>query len=118
MSKEEWVEWDTIHWKPIIHYVPTVNLLANNWLLFVFIEEIDATRILGNLWTIQKGSSVLNHWHTDFNLLTERVTIQNLWVLLPTLPFPLWNKYILMGLANSIGRFVSLEKEFHLLFDK
>ena len=61
LSKEEWVEWATIHWKPIIHYVPTVSLLANNWLVFVFIEEIDATRILGSLWTIQKGSLVLNH---------------------------------------------------------
>ena len=29
-----------------------------------------------------------------------------------------WNKDILIGLANSIGHFVTLEKDFHLLFDK
>ena len=52
MSKEEWVQWETTHWKPIIHYVPSISLLGNNWLVFVFIEEIDVTCILGNLWTI------------------------------------------------------------------
>ena len=40
-----------------------------------------------------------------------------MWVLLPALPFPLWNKDILTGLVNSIGCFVSLEKDY-LLFDK
>ena len=39
MSKEEWIDWATVHWKPIIHYIPTINLLANKWLVFVFIEE-------------------------------------------------------------------------------
>ena len=38
MSKEEWVLWATAHWKPIINYVPTIILLANNGLVFVFIE--------------------------------------------------------------------------------
>ena len=46
------------------------------------------------------------------------MTIRHLWVLLPALPFPLWNKDILTDLANMIGCFVALEKYFHLIFDK
>ena len=37
---------------------------------------------------------------------------------MPALPFPLWSKDFLIGVANSIGRFVALEKYFHLIFDK
>ena len=33
-------------------------------------------------------------------------------------PYPLWNKDILVALANLIGHFVALEKDFHLIFDK
>ena len=28
MSKEGWVDWATSHWKPLIHYVPSISLLA------------------------------------------------------------------------------------------
>ena len=34
------------------------------------------------------------------------------------LPFPLWNNDILNGTANTLGRFVSLEKDYHLIFNK
>ena len=118
LSKEEWVDSATIHWKPIIHYVPTISLLANRWLVFVFIKENDAIRILDSLWNIQKGSLVLSHWHTSFDPIKERVIKHHIWVLLPSLPFPLQNKEFLIGLAKSLGRFVALEKDFHLIFDK
>ena len=98
--------------------MPSIILLANKWLVFVFIEESDASQILGNLWTILNGSLVLTRWHSSFDPLTERVTIRHLWVLFPALPFPLWNKDILADLANMIGRFVALEKDFLLIFDK
>ena len=64
------------------------------------------------------GSLVLNRWHSGFDPLTERATIRHLWVLFPALPYPLWNKDILVALANLIGHFVALEKEFHLIYDK
>ena len=64
------------------------------------------------------GSLVLNRWHSGFDPLTERVTIRHLWVLFPDLPYPLWSKDILIALANLIGRFVALEKDFHLIYDK
>ena len=35
-----------------------------------------------------------------------------------SLSFPLWNKDFLIGIVNSLGRFVALEKYFHLIFDK
>ena len=64
------------------------------------------------------GSLVLNRWHLGFDPLTKRVTIRHLWVLFLALLYPLWNKDILIELANLIGRFVSLEKEFHLIYYK
>ena len=64
MSKDGWVDWETIHWKPIIHYVPSINLLANNWLVFVFLEESDASLILENLWPVLEGSVILKKWHS------------------------------------------------------
>ena len=75
MSKEGWVNWDTSYWKPLIHYVPTISLLANSWLVFVFIEAFDSSPILQNLWLVMDGSLVLNRWHSIFDPLTERVTI-------------------------------------------
>ena len=98
--------------------MPSISLLANRWLVFVFIEASDASLILQNLWPVMDGSLVLNRWHLGFDPLTERVTIRHLWVLFPALPYPLWNKDILVALANMIGRFVALEKDFHLIFEK
>ena len=46
------------------------------------------------------------------------MTKHQLWVLLTHIPFPLWNKHILEGIANSIGRFVAMDEDFHISFDK
>ena len=78
MNKEEWVAWATTHWKPILNYVPTISLLANKLLVFVFIEDVDASRILNSLCTIENGSLVLSHWHSKFDPLKERVVKRNL----------------------------------------
>ena len=64
------------------------------------------------------GSLVLGHWHSHFDPLRERVTKRHLWVLLPSLPFPLWNLNILEGIANTISHFVAVDDDFHLSFDK
>ena len=98
--------------------MPTISLLVNCWLVFVFLDDSDASCILDSLWTIGDGSLVLSRWHTNFDLVKERVTKQHLWVIMHALPFPLWSKDILIGIANSIGRFVALEKDFHSSFDK
>ena len=118
MSKEGWVDWETLHWKPLIHYVPSISLLANKWLVFVFLEESDALLILDKLWLVLDGFVVLKKWQSGFDPLTERVTVRHLWVLLPALPFPLWNKDVLINLTNLLGRFVALERDFHLIYDK
>ena len=39
-------------------------------------------------------------------------------MLLPHLLFPLWNKHILEGIANTIGRYVAVDEDFHLAYDK
>ena len=46
------------------------------------------------------------------------MTKRHLWVLLPSLPFPLWSKSILEGIANTVDRFVAVDEDFHLTFDK
>ena len=78
MSKEGCIDWVTLHWKPLIHYVPSISLPANRWLVFVFIEESDASLILDKLWPVLDGSLVLKKWHLGFDPLTERVTIKHL----------------------------------------
>ena len=42
----------------------------------------------------------------------------HLWVLLPSLPFPLWNHSLLEGISNTIGWFITVEEDFMLTFDK
>ena len=37
---------------------------------------------------------------------------------MPHLPFPLWNVNILEGIANTIGRYVAVDDDFHLTYDK
>ena len=61
------------HWKPILTYVSTISLLANGWLVFVFLEDKEASKMLNSLWKIDKGSLVLSRWRVDFDPLRERV---------------------------------------------
>ena len=77
-----------------------------------------ATLILDKIWHIGSGSLVLGRWHSHFDPLRERVSKRHIWVLLPHLPFPLWNLHILEGIANTIGKFVAVDEDFHLSFDK
>ena len=46
------------------------------------------------------------------------MTKHHLWVFLPSLPFPLWSKNILEGIANTIGRFAAVEDDYHLTYNK
>ena len=103
MNKSAWVEWDTANWKPLIDYVPTISLLSRGWIVFVFLEEAHCTRILEGIWCMGAISLVLDRWHTWFDPLRERISKRHLWVMLPHLPFPLWKKNVLEGIANSIG---------------
>ena len=48
----------------------------------------------------------------------ERVKKLHMWVLLPALSFPLWNRGFLEGIANSIGSFVVVEDDFQHTFEK
>ena len=108
----------TVHWKPIVTYLSTISLLAKGWLVFVFLEDAHASLILDSLWRIGKVSLVLNRWHPSFDPLWECITKRHLWVLLPALPFSLWSRDFLEGLANTIDSFVGVEDDFQLLFDK
>ena len=41
---------------------------------------------------------------------------RHLWLLLLGLLFPLWNKEFLIGISNSMGRFVAMEDDFQHYF--
>ena len=111
MGEKDWIDWETTHWKPLLTYVPTISLLAQGWLVLVFLEAEPATLVLDSLWKIGKGSLVLNQWHVAFDPLRERVFKRHMWVILSALPFPLWSKGLLEGIANTIGIFVVLEDD-------
>ena len=109
MNKLEWIEWATANWKPLIDYVPTISLFSKGWIVFVFLEEAHCMNILEGIWWMGTGSLVLDRWHPHFDPLKERVVKRHLWVLLPHLPFPLWNKEFLISISKSLGRFVALQ---------
>ena len=92
LNKASWVDWANDYWKPLFNYIPTISLLSNGWIVFVFLEPEHCTRALEGIWRIGKGSLVLGRWHSNFDPLRERVTKRHLWVLLPHLPFPLWSR--------------------------
>ena len=118
MDKKDWFAWATEHWKPFLSYVPAISLLVRGWIVFVFLEDAHATEVLNRLWRVGKGSLVLDRWHVNFDPAHERVRKRHLWALLPGLPFPLWNRSLLEGVGNTLGRFVALDDDFMNSFDK
>ena len=118
MNKASWVNWASDNWKPLFDYIPTISLLSNGWIGFVFLDPEHCTRALEGVCRIGKGSLVLEQWHSNFDPLRERISKRHLWVLLLHLPFPLWSRQILEGIGNTIGRFISVEDDFHLVYDK
>ena len=78
MSKDGWVDWATLHWKPIIHYVPAISILVRGWIVFVFHEDEHASSILNRPWRVGKGSLVLDRWHVNFDLAHERIKKRHL----------------------------------------
>ena len=99
-------------------YIPTISVLSNRWIVFVSLDMAHASLILDKMWRIAYGSFVLGRWHPHFDPLKERVMKCHLWVLMPHLPFPLWNVNILEGIANTIGCYVVVDNDFHLTYDK
>ena len=118
MDKQAWVSWATDNWKPLFNYVPTISLLSRGWIVIVFLDPEHCTRVLDCMWRVGNGSLVLGRWHSKFDPLKEPIRKRHLWVLLPQLPFPLWSKPILEGIGNTIGRFVSVDDDFMLVYDK
>ena len=92
--------------------------MAWGWIVFVFLEDSHATTVLNSLWHIGVGYLVLDRWHVNFDPLRERVKKRHLWVLLLGLPFPLWNRSLLEGIGNTIGRFMAVEDDFMNSYDK
>ena len=59
MDKASWVNWVSENWKSLFDYIPTIKLLSNGWIVFVFLDAEHCTRALEGIWRIKKGSLVL-----------------------------------------------------------
>ena len=118
MGKNDWQLWASENWKPLFSYTPSISLLARGWIVIVFLEEAHALIVLNSFWRIREGSLVLDRWHIHFDPHRERVKKRHLWVILPGLPFPLWNRDVMEGIGDTIGRFVAVEDDFLHTFDK
>ena len=84
----------------------------------MFLEEAHALSVLNSLWRIREGYLVLDLWHVHFDPLREHIKKRHMWVLLPSLPFPLWSRTVLEGVGNSLGCFVAIEEDFMHAYDK
>ena len=54
----------------------------------------------------------------NFDPTRERVKKRHLWNLLLGLPFSLWNRSLLEGVGNTIGRFVAVEEDYMNAYNK
>jgi hypothetical protein len=62
--------------------------------------------------------SVFTKMDVGFNPRKETAYIQPIWICLPRLPVELWNKDVLNTLGDGIGKFLSMEANFHSKVDK
>ena len=46
MNKAAWVNWASENWKPLFYYIPTISLLSNGWIVFVFLDAEHCTWVL------------------------------------------------------------------------
>lgn len=114
----EMKDWMHRIWEPIIGYTPHFFVLINGWFCFHFISEADSTLILEKLWTMQKGSLVLERWYVAFDPETAPIRKRHIWAILLGFPLPWWKLEILIQTANSLGKFVQLDLASLQSFDK
>ena len=105
-------------WKLVIRYIPQVVLLANGWIIFQFLYEEDRQIINRHLWVIGQGSLVLSRWHVGFDPQHEKLVKRHLWVILPDFPVHHWNLKGFMGKANAPGKFILMEDNQLLGFER
>ena len=57
------------------------------------------------------NSRMLKWWRVAFDPTTEYFQMHHLWVLLPGLPIHLWNEGALMAIENTLGTFISVDRQ-------
>ena len=90
LSILEILEWIHLKWKSIIKEAARVFMLMNGWICFQFIFEEDRKKI-DIFWVIEKGSLVLNRWHSDSCPWKEKIKKRPLWVMFPVFPLDCWS---------------------------
>lgn len=118
VSRLELVEWIGQNWQKEFGLTPRMSLLANDWWCFVFNDVVDVPKVLSRIWLIKGGSFNLMRWHVAFDPELEQLNLRHLWELFPAFPIELWCEEIFIGLANTLGRFIRLDKNMLYGVDK
>ena len=118
LSRDDILEGMRAVWKPLLKFVPRVILLANRWIIFQFLSEEDRMVIESQFLAIGHGSLVLERWHVGFDPLMSSLSKRHLWVILLNFLVHCWNLKGFMSVVNSLGRFILMEDEQLLGFER
>nr|XP_027093600.1 uncharacterized protein LOC113714003 [Coffea arabica] len=86
-----------------------VGLLDLNHVLIRPSSEEDFTRLfLRRSWVVKGAQMMVSKWTLDFKAHQD-ATFAPVWVSLPSLPLPLFNKMYIAKLAGLLGRFLKID---------
>jgi hypothetical protein len=110
-NRKEIVEWIDKTWKPILGYCPRFFTLLRGWICIQFLSVSDSQKMLDSTWLFGRGSIVLKRWHCEFHPDREPIKIRHLWLKLPGLPLQFWSREALEAIANTVGRFITVDED-------
>lgn len=56
LGKKAWIDWAADYWKLLLTYIPTISILSNGWIVFVFLDAEHASLILDKIWRVGSRS--------------------------------------------------------------
>jgi len=110
MNVEKIIAWLENIWCPVIGYIPDMYSLSKQWIGFLCRIPKDATLLLNSYWVDGTSSLMLKRWRLAFNPNTDFFPYRHIWVLLPGLPWFLWNVGALKAIDNYLGKFIMIDE--------
>jgi hypothetical protein len=95
---------------PVIGYVPNMYSLSKGWIGFLCRSPEDVATLLNFFWVDDTNSLMIKRWRLAFNPDTEFFPFRHIWILLPGLPWYLWNVGALKATGNSLGKFIMTDE--------
>ena len=111
------MNWIEQNWKGEIGYNPEFHILPRGWILMKLRYEEDGKKLLGRSWSWGPSGLILQKWRIDFDATREPFNIQQVWVIMPSLPMTFWEEECLEAIGNRIGKFVALEPNWETKVD-